>query len=221
MTTVASKPGTVEWLRPCAASEEGTAKLLQALEKTVDHDEFVQWIAREQESAQVGATGSEGGSVGADVNQSSTGDRVIGDEVLHQEWWEPADSSFSFDRHISEKSSECNNIDGQAKGNVEDDGYVMVEHEDVIQSMAEFLAAYLVSLPESRTMEPLELQRAVKLSLGELRKGKVQRIWDWGKLAYRAAALSYGAFAAYTNPWVAEAIVRGVFTCVRFARALW
>jgi hypothetical protein len=209
-------------LRPCAASEEGTAKLLQALEKTVDHDEFVQWIAREQENAQVGTAGSERSlapSRGPDA--SSTADRIIGDEVLHQEWWEPCDSSFYFDRHISEKSTECNNIDGQAKGNVEDDGYVMVEHEDVIQSMAEFLAAYLVSLPESRTMDPLELQRAVKLSLGELRKGKVQRIWDWGKLAYRAAALSYGAFAAYTNPWVAEAIVRGVFTCVRFARALW
>lgn len=209
MTTVSSKPGTVEWLRPCAASEEGTAKLLEALEKTVDHDEFVQWIAREQETVQVGAI-SERGSAAVGVKQSDTAPLLNGDEVLHREWWEPGDSC----------SSRANDADGMNDDD-DEEGYVMVEHEDVIQSMAEFLAAYLVSLPESRTMEPLELQRAVKLSLGELRKGNVRRIWDWGKLAYRAAALSYGAFAAYTNPWVAEAVVRGVFTCVRFARALW
>jgi len=87
--------------------------------------------------------------------------------------------------------------------------------------VAAFIAAYIVALPEGQAMDPKQLQHAVKQSLREIRKGRVRRLWDWGRFVYRAAALSYGAFAAYTNPWVAEAVVKGVFTCVKFARTFW
>lgn len=34
-------------------------------------------------------------------------------------------------------------------------------------------------------MEPRQLQQAVALTMAELRKGRVRRLLDWGKLLYR------------------------------------
>lgn len=34
-------------------------------------------------------------------------------------------------------------------------------------------------------MEPRQLQKAVALTMAELRKGRVRRLLDWGKLLYR------------------------------------
>ena len=99
--------------------------------------------------------------------------------------------------------------------------WVVVEHDTVVEALASFIAAYLVSLPEGRAMEPRQLQAAVRTALRELRRGRVRRLWDAGRHTYRAVALGYGAFAAYTNPWVAEAVVRGLFICVRYARMFW
>ena len=42
-----------------------------------------------------------------------------------------------------------------------------------------------MSLPEANSMEPRQLQKAVALTMAELRKGRVRRLLDWGKLLYR------------------------------------
>lgn len=42
-----------------------------------------------------------------------------------------------------------------------------------------------VSLPEANSMDPRQLQKAVALTMAELRKGRVRRLLDWGKLLYR------------------------------------
>lgn len=90
-----------------------------------------------------------------------------------------------------------------------------------MDALASFIAAYIVALPASHSMEPKQLQKAVQESIKEIRKGRIRKIWDWGRFLYRTAALSYGAFAAYTNPWVAEAVLKALFTAVRFARMFW
>ena len=127
-----------------------------------------------------------------------------GSEVLQAEWWEPVSSPTS----------------GVLVAEVTGD-YVLVDHEDMINAVAFFLAAYISSLPEGQSLEPKQLQRAVQQALREIRKGRVRKLWDWGRWVYRATALSYGAFAAYTNPWVAEAVFKAVFTFARFARTFW
>ncbi len=64
-------------------------------------------------------------------------------------------------------------------------------------------------------MEPRQLQRAVALTMAELRKGRVRRLLDWGKSLYRLGALGYGAFSAFTNPWVAKAVLAALWSCLR------
>lgn len=50
-------------------------------------------------------------------------------------------------------------------------------------------AMVAVSLPEANSMEPRQLQQAVALTMAELRKGRVRRLLDWGKLLYRCACV--------------------------------
>lgn len=127
-----------------------------------------------------------------------------GQEVLRRDWWE-TEAVHVGAQHVREATGD----------------YVMVEHSDVVDAVAGFIAAYIVTLPEGRAMEPKQLQRAVQQSLKEIRKGRVKKLWDWGRLLYRVAAFGYGAFAAYTNPWIAEAVLKGLFTCLRYVRLFW
>lgn len=46
----------------------------------------------------------------------------------------------------------------------------------------------------------------------DLRKGNVQKFWEWGRCAYRCIAFSYGAFSVYENPWLVRAVVTALWT---------
>lgn len=43
----------------------------------------------------------------------------------------------------------------------------------------------------------------------------MRRLVDWGRVLYRVAAVGYGAFSAFSNPWVAKALVAALWTFVR------
>ena len=93
--------------------------------------------------------------------------------------------------------------------------YVLVSRDDVVDAVAHFIASYVASLPQSRDLDPKALRSALATTLGELRRGRVKRLWAWGKWLYRAAALSYGAFGAYTNPWLARAVLAALWTSAK------
>ena len=93
-----------------------------------------------------------------------------------------------------------------------DSNYVVISKDDAVEAIAHFIASYVASLPQARDLDPKALRSALATTLGELRRGKVKRLWAWGKWLYRAAALSYGAFGAYTNPWLARAVLAAVWT---------
>jgi hypothetical protein len=45
----------------------------------------------------------------------------------------------------------------------------------------------------------------------DLRKSKVRIAWEWGRCAYRAAAMSYGVFSVYENPWLFRALMAAMW----------
>lgn len=107
-------------------------------------------------------------------------------EVLSEDWWE---------------------VDGRPADVSEDTGdYIVIEREDVVHALSDFIAAYVMSLPDAQRLEPREVQAAVAATFKELRKGRVRRLLDWGKYLYRATALGYGAFSAFSNPVIAQAV---------------
>ncbi|CAG9462854.1 unnamed protein product [Pedinophyceae sp. YPF-701] len=91
-----------------------------------------------------------------------------------------------------------------------DSDYVYVDDEELVSSMAAFIAAHLAQDPRSRNMKPADLQKAVKIAVEELQKSRLQRLWSWGKFAWRTGAATLGAFHAFSNPW----IVRGMLQCL-------
>jgi hypothetical protein len=164
-------------------------QLYQRLEQRIQSDDFTDILERERRRA-------------ATTPQPLSPRSLAGSEVLQADWW------------LLDKEREGDTLVTECTGD-----YVLIDHDDVINALATFIAAYIVALPEARHMKPADLQKAVKLTMKELRKGRVRRLLDWGKLLYRAAALSYGTFAAFTNPWVAEGVLRALWTCIRFLRA--
>jgi hypothetical protein len=49
----------------------------------------------------------------------------------------------------------------------------------------------------------------------ELRKSRVRRLWDMGRMIYRLTAFSYGAFSVYENPWLVRAVLAALWTASR------
>lgn len=49
----------------------------------------------------------------------------------------------------------------------------------------------------------------------EMKKGRIRLLVDWTRTVYRAVAVSYGAFSAYTNPWLAKAVLTAIIAAVR------
>ena len=209
---MASSPTSRQWLWWCAQSSEGTDELLDSLEARVGQSDFDGLLEQQRLEGNSGIEEHDCGREECQDNKQQcttlmSSDCEGGDEVLHAEWWAvlgKESSSFEQNATVLEETGE----------------YVIVNKSDVIDALSTFIAAYIVSLPESRDMEARSLQRAVQQSLKEIRKSKVKKLWDYGRSVYRAAALGYGAFAAYTNPWLAEAVLKAAFTCARYAGAL-
>ena len=64
---------------------------------------------------------------------------------------------------------------------------------------------------------PLYLLRPAQSDaiMQELRTGRMQRLWAWGRCLYRCIAFSYGAFSVYENPWIVRALVAALWTSSR------
>lgn len=118
-------------------------------------------------------------------------------EVLSNDWWSISDGE-SFE-----------DLPAHA------DSYVIVNHDDVLEAIGAFVAAYLSTLPEAQSMQPLELQAALTQTFKEMRKSRLHRVWQWGRSFYRCAAVSYSAFSLYTNPWIARAVLASIWTASR------
>jgi len=91
----------------------------------------------------------------------------------------------------------------------------LVDQQDVLDAVAAFIAAYLLQQPEARGMAPDKLQAALALTFNELRKGRLESMWAWGKTLYRYSAVTYGAYGLYTNPWVARASLQALWACAK------
>jgi len=101
-----------------------------------------------------------------------------------------------------------------------DSSYVMIEADDVIDSIAAFLAGTLMNDPRALEMKPKDLQRMVSKALADLRASRLKRLWSWGKLVWKGGVASYSMFQVYCNPWILEAVLRVVWLTGRVFGAL-
>ncbi|CAA2956367.1 Hypothetical predicted protein [Olea europaea subsp. europaea] len=80
--------------------------------------------------------------------------------------------------------------------NMESDGedFVFVRQEDIVEGIACFMAAYLLSLKQAKDVTPNQLQEALRKTFSvKKNKGKLQKAWDGSRAIYNVA--SWGATA--------------------------
>ncbi|XP_010916672.1 uncharacterized protein [Elaeis guineensis] len=126
------------------------------------------------------------GSVHKPVAQTIHDDNSSWDMVSADDLWE--------DKHaVGENESD-------------QDDYVLVRQEDIVDGIACFMAAYLLSLKQTKELTPNQLQEALSKTFSEKRKkSRLQKAWDRSKVVYNVASWSATAIGIYQNPAILKA----------------
>lgn len=107
----------------------------------------------------------------------------------------PAEEGTSWDMVSDSDVWEGGNV------NTDQEDYVVVRQEDIVDGIACFMAAYLLSLEETKDLTPNELQKALcKTFSVEKKKGKLRKALDGSKVIYNVASWSATAIGIYQNP---------------------
>ncbi|KAL3677799.1 hypothetical protein R1sor_020755 [Riccia sorocarpa] len=94
----------------------------------------------------------------------------------------------------------------EEKDGLDSEGYVMVNQDDFVDAMANFLAKYISAIPQAKTMAPKELQQTLLKAFATAeKKGKLRRLWETGKLLYTATSWGATVFGLYRHPLVMRA----------------
>jgi len=100
---------------------------------------------------------------------------------------------------------------GDAQPDQED--YVLVRQEDIVEGIACFMAAYLLSLKQTKDLTPNQLQDALsKTFSAKKKKGKLRKAWDGSKVMYNVASWGATAIGIYQNPALLRAASAAFWT---------
>ncbi|GMI82792.1 hypothetical protein like AT5G49710 [Hibiscus trionum] len=84
--------------------------------------------------------------------------------------------------------------------------YVLVRQEDIVEGIACFMAAYLLSLKQTKDLTPNQLQEALSKTFSvKKKKGKFRKAWDGSKVIYNVASWGATAIGIYQNPLLLRA----------------
>ncbi|KAA8538166.1 hypothetical protein F0562_027774 [Nyssa sinensis] len=100
-------------------------------------------------------------------------------------------------------------------GNIELDqeDYVLVRQEDIVEGIACFMAAYILSLKQTKDLTPNQLQEALSKTFSvKKKKGKLRKAWDGSKVLYNVASWGATAMGIYQNPALIRAASSAFWT---------
>ncbi|CBI19244.3 hypothetical protein VitviT2T_027301 [Vitis vinifera] len=84
---------------------------------------------------------------------------------------------------------------------LDQENYVLVRQEDIVEGIACFMAAYLLSLKQTKELTPNQLQEALSKTFSvKKKKGKLRKAWDGSKVIYNVASWGATAIGIYQNP---------------------
>ncbi|KAL0343538.1 UNVERIFIED_CONTAM: hypothetical protein Sangu_1241200 [Sesamum angustifolium] len=81
-----------------------------------------------------------------------------------------------------------NDLWGGADVDLDTEDYVLVQQEDIIEGIAFFTAAYLLSLEQTKHLTPHQLQAALSKTFSVKKKGKLRKAWDGSRVIYNIAS---------------------------------
>nr|GLL48127.1 uncharacterized protein LOC109170391 isoform X1 [Ipomoea trifida]GMD93970.1 Inactive serine/threonine-protein kinase roco10 [Ipomoea batatas] len=96
---------------------------------------------------------------------------------------------------------------------LDNDDYVLVRQEDIVDGIACFMAAYLLSLKQTKDLTPNQLQEALSKTFSvKKKKGKLRKAWDGSKIIYNVASWGATAVGIYQNPAILRAATAAFWT---------
>lgn len=96
---------------------------------------------------------------------------------------------------------------------VSDEDYVLVRQDDIVDGIACFMAAYLISLKETKDLSPKQLQDTLSKTFSlKKQKGKLRKAWDGSKVIYNVASWGATAIGIYQNPAILRAASAAFWT---------
>ncbi|XP_059637236.1 WD repeat-containing protein JIP5 isoform X2 [Cornus florida] len=96
---------------------------------------------------------------------------------------------------------------------LDQEDYVLVRQEDIVEGIACFMAAYLLSLKQTKDLTPNQLQDALCKTFSlKKKKGKLRKAWDGSKVIYNVASWGATAIGIYQNPALLRAASAAFWT---------
>ncbi|TQD93411.1 hypothetical protein C1H46_021000 [Malus baccata] len=97
--------------------------------------------------------------------------------------------------------------------NLGEEDYVLVRQEDIVEGIACFMAAYLLSLKQTKELTPNQLQEALSKTFSvKTKKGKLRKAWDGSKVIYNVASWGATAIGIYQNPVIIRIATKAFWT---------
>jgi len=96
---------------------------------------------------------------------------------------------------------------------LDEEDYVLVRQDDIVDGIACFMAAYLLSLKKTKDLTPNQLQDALSKTFSvKKKKGKLRKAWDGSKVIYNVASWGATAIGIYQNPVILRAATKAFWT---------
>ena len=93
------------------------------------------------------------------------------------------------------------------------DGYVVVNVEDIVESIAGYVARYISSVPQAKNLTPTQLQEVMTEAFSNAeRKGWLRSLYSTGRFLYTAGSWGVAALSIDKNPVVVRAASMAVWT---------
>ncbi|KAM0976531.1 hypothetical protein FF1_019505 [Malus domestica] len=101
----------------------------------------------------------------------------------------------------------------EERSGIDNENYVVVSEEHVVDGVANFMAKCIVSNPKARNLTPEELQKIVAKAMGGVSKlEKVLGIWHAGKLFYALSTWGLALAGLYRSRAVLKFAAMGLHT---------
>lgn len=179
-------------------SVEGTQAFMQRLQRHLDSPEFLASLDARHNA-----------SLSDCVLQSrDNSNEVCVVDLDEMEWWTLVPS----EKQVDTVDYEADTLGG---------GFVWVEHDDVVASIADAIADTLKSIPAAQRLDNARLQSMLSSTFGELREKTLSgKLWQWGALAMSTYSWSAYAVSMYRDPSTLFWVMRTLYTTLKYACVL-
>ncbi|XP_043706070.1 uncharacterized protein LOC122655796 [Telopea speciosissima] len=94
---------------------------------------------------------------------------------------------------------------------LDDENYVIVGEEHVVEGVANFMARCILSNPKAKKLSPEELQKTIAKALGGINKWeKMLNVWHAGKMFYALSTWGLALSGLYRHRAILKAAAKGV-----------